>query len=345
MIGADAITPQPPVPGTRPLASHAPRTIALASGPVPLPDAPPRRPLGETGLQVFPLAIGAGEFGWHVAPLAASAILDVYRAHGGNFVHMSDGDASGRSEHIVGQWMRSRGVRDETVVAVRIGADNEHPGLGPVNLVRSVEASLSRLQTDRIDLLYLNATTDGATPLEDTLATAEWLVESGKVRAVGSFCHTAAQLVEARILSSAGYPRLAVLDVPFNVLHRTELDGDRRLVATAQSIAITPSRALAHGFLAGVHRGRAPIGRSVRGTQLAASMNRRGHRALRVLDRVARELSIPTAAAAIAWLLAEQLVAAPIVNAREAAHVEELVQGAGAHLTLQHRADITRAGQ
>ena len=101
---------------------------------------------------------------------------------------------------------------------------------------------------------YLDATGDTHGSLEDTLATAEWLIESGKVRALGSLGHTAAQLVEARILASAGYPRLTALDVPYNVLRQTEYDGDLRLVAGAQGIAVTPSQALEHGYLAGAVR-------------------------------------------------------------------------------------------
>lgn len=340
MMGADAATPHRTVPATG---------LSHPSAPIPLGAAPlgrlVHRPLGETGMSVFPLALGAGEFGWHVSPAVAHAILDEYRARGGNMVHTSDGDASGRSEHIVGQWLRARSARDETVVAVRIGGDPEHPGLGPVNLIRAVEASLRRLQTDRIDLLYLDAASDTVTRLEDTLATAEWLVETGKVRALGSYGHTAAQLIEARILSSAGYPRITVLDVPYNVLRRDELDGDRTLVARAQSIAVTPSQALAHGFLAGGQDAPARAARSVRGAQVAASMNRRGQRTLRALERVGASLSVPTAAAAIAWLLAQRAVTAPIVNPREPRQVDELVQGVGAQLTRAHLADIARASQ
>ncbi|WP_292834766.1 aldo/keto reductase [Microbacterium sp.] len=304
-----------------------------------------RVPLGETGLQVFPLMLGGAEFGWHVDSGAAHSILDVYRSRGGNAIHTSDSYSTGRSEHIIGQWMKNRGERDETVVAVRVGAHPDHPGLGAVNLVRSVEASLTRLQTDRIEVLYLDATADRITALEDTLATAAWLVETGKVRALGAHGYSAAQLVEARILASAGYPRLTVSDVPYNVLHRNEFDGDLRLVAGAQGIAVTPSQALEHGYLAGAHRSRAGMAPSVRGAQLAAAMNRRGTRTLRALDKVGAELLIPTAAVAIAWLLAQRTVVAPIVNTYAVAHVEELVQGVGPQLSRTHLTDIDRAAQ
>ncbi len=325
--------------------------VAAAHPSAPIPVQGPalgdalRVPLGESGLRVFPLVLGGAEFGWHVDPTAAHGILDAYRLRGGNAVHTSDGYAAGRSEYIIGQWLQSRGAREETVLAVKVGTHPDHPGLGSVDLIRSVEASLTRLQTDRIDVLYLDAASDTVTALEDTLATAEWLVESGKILALGAHGHTAAQLVEARILASAGYPRLTVLDVPYNVLRRGDFEGDLRLVAGAQGIAVTPSQALEHGYLAGAHRSRAGVASSVRGNQLAAAMNRRGSRTLRALDKVGAELSIPTAAVAIAWLLSQRTVAAPIVNAYAISHIEELVQGVGARLSRAQLADIARAAQ
>ncbi|MBN9169609.1 aldo/keto reductase [Microbacterium sp.] len=298
--------------------------------------------LGETGLRIFPLMLGGAEFGWNVDLESSHEILDAYLERGGNALHTADSFAGGRSEHIIGQWIHSRGVRDDVVLGVRIGSHPDNPGLGPVNLVRAVEASLTRLRTDRIDVLYLDATS-GTPMLEDTLATAEWLIGSGKARSLGAFGFGAEQLVEARILASAGYPRFTVLDVPYNVLRRRDFDGDLRLVAGAQGMALTPSHALEHGFLAGRHRQRARTSLSVRGAQLAGSLNRRGSRTLRALDAVGSELGVPDAAVAVAWLLAQRVVAAPIVNAYAAAHVEELVQGVGVRLSRAQLAEIARA--
>ena len=148
------------------------------------------------------MILGAAEFGWNVDLESSHAILDAYAELGGNAVHTADTYSSGRSEHILGQWVHSRGLRDDGVRIVRVGGHSDNPGLGPVDLVRSVEASLSRLRTDRIDVLTLDATADSLTALEDTLATAEWLVEAGKIRALGGVGYTAAQLVEARIISA-----------------------------------------------------------------------------------------------------------------------------------------------
>ncbi|MFE7846422.1 aldo/keto reductase [Microbacterium sp. NPDC057407] len=337
------------------LSSESPRPSAVApqaahpSAPIPVQGpsvgSNVRVALGESGVSVFPLILGGAEFGWNVDLESSHSILDTYVELGGNAVHTSDSFSAGRSEHIIGQWLHSRGLRDDIAVAVRVGGHADNPGLGPVNLVRAVEASLTRLRTDRIDVLYLDATTDSTAVLEDTLATAEWLVESGKVRAVGAIGYTAAQLVEARIFSSAGYPRITVLDVPFNILRRHEFDADLRLVAGAQSMAVTPSHALEHGFLAGRQRTRQRGTLSVRGAQLAANLNRRGSRTLKALDLVGSELGVPDAAVAVAWLLAQKLVTAPIVNAYAPQQVEELVQGVGVRLSRSQLSDIARAAE
>lgn len=335
------------LPSQSPQAGVSPGVHPSAPIPVQGPSigANVRVALGESGFDVFPLILGGAEFGWNVDLESSHAILDTYAELGGNAVHTSDSYSAGRSEHIVGQWIHSRGLRDEVVLAVRVGGHADNPGLGSVNLIRAVEASLTRLRTDRIDVLSLDATTDSSTALEDTLATAEWLVETGKVRSIGAVGYTPAQLVEARIFSSAGFPRITVLDVPFNVLRRHEFDSDLRLVAGAQGMAVTPSHALEHGFLAGRQRTRQRGTLSVRGAQLAANLNRRGSRTLRALDAVGSELGVPDAAVALAWLLAQKLVTAPIVNAYAPQHVEELVQGVGVRLSRAQLADIARASE
>lgn len=302
-----------------------------------------RVPLGDTGFSIFPLMLGAAEFGWNVDLPTSHALLDRYVEFGGNAIHTADGFSGGRSEHIIGQWLRARADRDRLVLSVRVGSHADNPGLGSVNLVRAVEGSLTRLGVERIDVLYLDASLDETTNLEDTLATAEWLREAGKIASVGAFRFAPERLVEARILASAGYPRLDVLDEPYNLVRRTEFEGDLRLVAAAQNLAVTPSHALEHGFLSGQHRSRTSIG-GVRGQQLRSQLNRRGIRVLRALDIVASDLSVPVAAVSIAWLLAQRTVVAPIVNAFAAEHVEELMQGAGITLSQAQVADLTRAG-
>ncbi|MDQ0645241.1 aryl-alcohol dehydrogenase-like predicted oxidoreductase [Microbacterium murale] len=235
--------------------------------------------LGETGLETFPLMLGAAEFGWNVDLETSHAILDRYIEFGGNAIHTADGFSGGRSEHIIGQWLRSRGHRDRTLLSVRIGSHADNPGLGSVNLVRAVEGSLNRLGVERIDVLYLDATLDQSTNLEDTLATVEWLRDAGKIRAIGAFGFTPERLVEARILAAAGYPRFEVLDEPYNLIRRQTFEGDLRLVAGAQSLAVTPSHALEHGFLSrpAPQQGADVSGRAWRATARTSESPRHPH--------------------------------------------------------------------
>lgn len=329
-------------------AERAPELAEHPSAPIPIvgPGVGEliRVPLGESGIETFPLMLGAAEFGWNVDLETSHGILDRYVEFGGNAIHTADGFSGGRSEHIIGQWLRSRGQRDRTVLGVRIGAHADNPGLGSVNLVRAVEGSLTRLGVERIDVLYLDASLDDNTNLEDTLATVEWLADSGKVGVLGAFGLAPERLVEARILASAGYPRIEVLDTPYNLIRRQPFEGDLRLVAGAQNLAVTPSHALEHGFLSGRHRDKARTAQGVRGEQLRGHLNRRGIKILRALDQVAGELSVPVAAVSVAWLRAQRTIAAPIVNTFAAEHVDELMQGAGIALTRGQVAELTRAG-
>ena len=301
-----------------------------------------RVPIGETGIRSFPLILGGAEFGWNTDADTALRILDRYAEFGGNAVHTADSFAAGRSEHIIGRWLDARRNRDDIVLSVRVGGHPDNPGIGPVNLVRAVEASLNRLGVECIDVLYLDGTVDDGSALEDTLATAEWLVETGKVRVLGACGFSPERLVEARILASAGYPRIEVLDEPYNLLRRVGFEGDLRLVAAAQGLAVTPSHALEHGFLSGRHRSKQSL-QGVRGMQLRGNINRRGIKVLRALDIAAEELQVPVAAVAIGWLLAQRTVTAPIVNAFATEQVDELMQGAGVALGRAQLAELTRA--
>jgi aryl-alcohol dehydrogenase-like predicted oxidoreductase len=304
---------------------------------------PIRVGLGESGIRIYPLMLGTGEFGWNVNQASATSILDRFVELGGNALYTSDSYAAGRSEHIVGTWMRECANRDEMVVCVRVGGHEDNPGLGSVSLVRAVEASLERLGIERIDVLYLDATLDSSTHTEDILATSQWLHESGKIGAIGAYGFSTHQLIEARILGAADYPHVEVIDTPYNLLQRTPFEGDLQRLAITQGISVTPSHALAHGFLSGNHRVKGKTGHSVRGGQLRDQFNRRGIRVLEVLDSVATDAAVPVAAVALGWLLAQRQVVAPIVNPLAASHVTEIMQSARINFTRAQLSALERA--
>ncbi|MET4639697.1 aldo/keto reductase [Mycetocola sp. 2940] len=303
-----------------------------------------RRPLGETALNVFPLALGTSVFGWTAQVDASASILNRYFDFGGNFLDTADSYSAGRSEHIIGQWMARRRNRDDVVVATKIGNHPDNPGLGPVAMVRAVEASLERLQTDHIDLLYFHID-DRTVPLEDSLGTAQWLIESGKVRYLGASNFSAERLVEARILSAAGYPRIEALETHYSLLHRQPFEGDLGLVSRGQGLGVMPYFALENGFLTGKYRSRSDLDGSARGARVARHLNRNGLRVLHALDAVAAEQNAPVASIALAWLLTKTGVVAPVASASRPEQVDALVRSTVIQLTRGQLLELERAAR
>ncbi|MDN4615725.1 aldo/keto reductase [Leifsonia sp. F6_8S_P_1B] len=309
----------------------------------PLSIIAPRR-IGESDLTVFPLSLGASVFGWTADGDTSLAILDRFAARGGNFIDTADSYVGGRSEVLIGKWMRDRGVRDHLVVATKVGRHHDNPGLGSVSIVRAVEASLERLQTDRIDLLYFHDD-DPEVPLEDSLATAEWLIETGKVRYLGASNFSADRLIEARILASAGLPKFVAIQNQYNLVHRTEFESALRIVAAAQGLAVMPYYALANGFLTGKYRSKADLTADARSVRASAYVNRRGQRVLATLDRIAAEHASTPASIAIAWLLAKRTIVAPVASASRPEQVDALMAAAGIRLTRAQMLDLDRVSE
>jgi aryl-alcohol dehydrogenase-like predicted oxidoreductase len=291
---------------------------------------------------VFPVGLGGSVFGWTASADETRGILDRYADYGGNFIDTADSYAGGLSEVRIGAWMAHRGNRDRMVVSTKVGRHPDAPGLGPVNLVRAVEASLERLQTDYIDVLFFHLD-DQSVPLEDSLGTAAWLVESGKVRHIAATGFSPARLVEARILASTGLPRFAAVQHEYSLANRTAFEGDVELVARGQGLAVLAYFALANGFLTGKYRSRADfVGGGSRSARAASHFGRRGLRILSVLDHVAEEHRTRPATIALAWLLAKNTVTAPVVSASRAEQVDELVAASGVQLTRTQMVELDR---
>lgn len=309
----------------------------------PLSIIAPRR-IGESDLAVYPLSLGASVFGWTADGETSLRILDRFSHLGGNFIDTADSYVGGRSEVLIGTWMRERRNRDQVVVATKVGRHHENPGLGSVSIVRAVEASLERLKTDHIDLLYFHDD-DQDVPLEDSLATVEWLIESGKVRYLAASNFSADRLIEARILSSTGLPKFIAVQTQYNLMHRTEFESALRIVAAAQGLAVMPYYALANGFLTGKYRSKGDLNADARSIRAAAYVNRKGQRVLSVLDRIAAEHEVTPASIAIAWLLAKRNVVAPVASASRPEQVDALMVAAGIRLTRAQMLELDRVSE
>ncbi|WP_426624619.1 aldo/keto reductase [Leifsonia sp. McL0607] len=309
----------------------------------PLSIIAPRR-IGESDLAVYPLSLGASVFGWTAGGDTSLAILDRFAALGGDFIDTADSYVGGRSEVLIGKWMRERGNRDDLVVATKVGRHHENPGLGSVSIVRAVEASLERLQTDRIDLLYFHDD-DPEVPLEDSLATAGWLIESGKVRYLAASNFSADRLIEARIMASAGLPKFVAIQTQYNLMHRAEFESALRIVAAAQGLAVMPYYALANGFLTGKYRSKSDLSADARSVRASAYVNRKGMRVLVVLDRISAEHGVSPASVSIAWLLAKRTIVAPIASASRPEQVDGLMAAAGIRLTRAQMLELDRVSE
>ncbi|MFE4951273.1 aldo/keto reductase [Leifsonia sp. NPDC056665] len=309
----------------------------------PLSIIAPRR-IGESDLAVYPLSLGASVFGWTADGDTSLAILDRFASRGGDFIDTADSYVGGRSEVLIGKWMHERRNRDGLVVATKVGRHHENQGLGSVSIVRAVEASLERLQSDHIDLLYFHDD-DPEVPLEDSLATAEWLVETGKVRYLGASNFSADRLIEARVLASAGLPKFVAIQTQYNLMHRAEFESALRIVAAAQGLAVMPYYALANGFLTGKYRSKSDLSADARSVRASAYVNRKGMRVLAVLDRIAAEHGVSAASVAIAWLLAKRTIVAPVASASRPEQVDGLMAAAGIRLTRAQMLDLDRVSE
>jgi aryl-alcohol dehydrogenase-like predicted oxidoreductase len=325
------------------LAPEAATSVTTETAPTLMVPASRRRKLGQSELRVFPLAIGGNVFGWTADATATAGVLDRYVEGGGNFIDTADSYADGRSESMIGDWMRERGNRSAMVVATKVGKSAENPGVGASSIARAVNASLRRLGVDAIDLLYLHID-DEAVPFEETLLAVDDLIRAGKVRYFGASDHSGNRLIEARVIAAQlGVAPLVAVQNHYNLMHRHEYEGTLARVTAQQQLGMMPRFALASGFLTGKYRSRADLGKNSRGTERAKYLTKRGLRVLSVLDRVAAEQESTVATIALAWLLSKPNVVAPVVSASHSDQVAELVAAAHVQLTRHQMADLDRA--
>ncbi len=205
------------------------------------------RPLGRSGLQVAPLAFGGNVFGWTADAATSFALLDAFVDTGFNLLDTADvysrwvpGHQGGESETLIGQWLAASGKRDRVVLATKVG---KPMGDGQVGLSRryirqAVEASLRRLQTDRIDL-YQSHDDDTDTPLEETLGAFAELIAEGKVRAIGASNFTAPRLEQALATSARlGLPRYETLQPLYNLVDRAAYEAELQAVCVRHQVGV-----------------------------------------------------------------------------------------------------------
>ena len=293
-----------------------------------------KRSLGNSGLEVGPLAFGGNVFGWTADERTSFKLLDAFVAAGFNLIDTADtyskfakGNRGGESETIIGKWLKQRGKRDEVIIATKVGMEMapEKKGLSKAYILRAAEDSLSRLQTDYIDL-YQSHRDDPDTPLDETLQAYAQLMEQGKVRAIGASNYSAERLSYALALSRRHeLPRYECLQTEYNLYDREEYEDLLEPVCIENGLGVLSYFSLASGFLTGKYRSAADVRKKARGDFLKKYLNEHGSRILDALDQVARAVRATPAQVALAWLMARPTVAAPIASATSPAQLKELI--------------------
>ncbi|RAJ79332.1 aryl-alcohol dehydrogenase-like predicted oxidoreductase [Chitinophaga dinghuensis] len=295
-----------------------------------------KRKLGNSGLEVAPLAFGGNVFGWSADETTSFALLDEFVANSFNLVDTADvysrwvpGNKGGESESILGRWMKDRGNRDKVIVATKVGADmGEGMNVSKSYILKRVEDSLQRLQTDYIDL-YQTHYDNEETPVEETLEAYDTLIKAGKIRAIGASNMSPARLLASlRASESHGYPRYETFQPEYNLYDREKYEQLYADICVKGNISVINYYSLASGFLSGKYRNAADSTKSAaRGQKALSYLTPRGIRILEALDICAAKHKTTPSAISLAWLLTRPAVAAPIASATTKEQLHELMHG------------------
>ncbi len=294
-----------------------------------------KRKLGNSGLEVAPLALGGNVFGWTADEPTSFRLLDAFTAAGGDLIDTADmysnwvpGHKGGESETVLGKWLMRDGNRKKVLVATKVGKEMgpDKKGLSKPYILRAAEDSLRRLQTDCIDL-YQSHADDPETPLEETLEAFAQLIRQGKVRAIGASNYNAQRLSMAlQAAKQSGYPAYQSLQPLYNLYDRAEYETELEPLCRVKGLGVIPYFPLASGFLTGKYRSEKDLSGSARADIVIRYLDDRGFRILDGLEQVARRYRSAPATVALAWMIARPGITAPIASATSVDQLNELMK-------------------
>ena len=311
-----------------------------------------KRKLGRSDIELPPVMFGGNVFGWTADEATSFKLLDACMAAGINAIDTADvysvwarGHQGGESEIVIGNWLKRRGKRDDVIIATKVGSQmgSGDKGLSRSWIMKEVDASLKRLQTDVIDL-YQAHRDDPETPQEETGQAFADLVKQGKVRVLGASNFSADRLKSAIEVSKAhGWPRYESLQPHYNLVERPAFEAELEPVCQAEGLGVINYYALAAGFLTGKYRSEADLRKSPRGSGVKKYLNEHGHAVLKALDDVAARHKATAAQVALAWLIARPSVTAPIASATSLEQLQDIVKAVELKLSAADIAELDKA--
>lgn len=294
-----------------------------------------KRNIGETDLNVAPINLGGNVFGWTLNEAESFKILDAFVDKGYNFIDTADiysfwvnGGVGGQSEEIIGNWMKSRGNREDIILATKVGGADQVHGLDTSrkHILKSVDESLQRLKTDYIDLYYTHFD-DEVTPVEETLSTYDELIKAGKVRYIGASNISPTRLEESFAVSEKNnLAKYVALQPHYNLVERQKYESEYAPLAEKYNLSVFTYWSLASGFLTGKYRTEDDLQKSARGNDVAKYLNESGKSVLASLDAIAEKHKSSPAAVSLAWLLAQPHITAPIASATSESQLNTLFE-------------------
>jgi len=298
--------------------------------------------LGNTKLETAPVVMGGNVFGWTIDEKQSFELLDEFVGAGFNTVDTADvysrwgeGNSGGESESIIGSWMKKRGIRKEVNVITKVGSDvgQGHKDITEKHIVKAVDDSLRRLQTDHIDL-YLTHWDDDRTPVEETLGAYQKLIDAGKVRYIGA-SNLSPERLNASLEASKNdsLPRYEVFQPGYNLCDRKDFEKGVASICQSEGLGVITYFSLAKGFLTGKYRTEDDLGKSVRGQGVLAYYDQRGMKILEALDDISSTYKVSPAGVALAWLIHKETVNAPITSATKSKHMQAFIEVAELVLT------------
>lgn len=289
-----------------------------------------KRKIKNTDLTIAPINFGGNVFGWTLDEKQSFDILDRFTEAGFNFIDTADtyswwvNGKGGQSEEIIGKWMKSRNNRNDIVLATKVGSQTKEHGfdISRKHILKSVDESLQRLQTDHIDLYYTHFD-DDTTPVEETLSAYDEIIKAGKVRYIA-----ASNLSPERLKASFdaaeknNLPKYVALQPHYNLVEREGFEQNYAPLAEQFDLSVFPYWSLAAGFLTGKYRTEADLAKSARGEGVRKYLNDKGLEILKALDQVSAKHNTTQGTVSLAWLLSNPLITAPIVSATSASQLE-----------------------
>ncbi|MAI90342.1 aldo/keto reductase [Ponticaulis sp.] len=308
------------------------------------------RTLGSTGLDISSVVFGGNVFGWTLDETESFRMLDACVENGITTLDTADvysrwkpGNQGGESETTIGDWLASNpGKREKVQIFTKVGMDlgDDKTGLAPKYIREAVEASLSRLKTDYIDL-YFSHRFDPEVPHAETLGTYKDLLDEGKIRSIGASNFNEGQLEDAlKVSAENDLPAYQVLQPEYSLVSRASFEGPLQRFCVEKGIGVVTYFSLAAGFLSGKYRSKDDLAGQSRGMMVEKYLEEGGVRVLEAMDDLAATKDATLAELAIAWLLHKEGVTAPIASATKESHLKSLVKAAEISLTPEEVASL-----